>query len=174
MPKGVYQHKLHTEETKRKMSETRTGKPSHPQSEEARKKISEANKGKIPYIMTETIRKKKSELNKGDKCNFWKGGITSINLIIRMGIDFRLWREAVFARDNWTCQRCKKRGKRLCSHHIQNFSQFPELRFAIDNGITFCRECHVLFHKIYGRQNNNKEQLKNYLIKKAKIPIKNL
>jgi len=174
MPKGVYQHKLHTEETKRKMSETRTGKPSHPQSEEARKKISEANKGKIPYIMTETIRKKKSELNKGDKCNFWKGGITSINLIIRMGIDFRLWREAVFARDNWTCQRCKKRGKRLCSHHIQNFSQFPELRFAIDNGITFCRECHVLFHKIYGRQNNNKEQLKNYLIKKAKIPIKSL
>jgi 5-methylcytosine-specific restriction endonuclease McrA len=68
--------------------------------------------------------------------------------LIRAGIDFRLWREAVFARDNWTCQRCLKRGGQILHpHHIKSFAKYPELRFAIDNGTTLCRDCHKLEHK---------------------------
>ena len=74
----------------------------------------------------------------------------------------RLWREAVFARDNWTCQKTKIRGDELIAHHIQNFSDFPELRFAIDNGITFSKEAHFEFHKIYGYKNNTKEQVDEF------------
>lgn len=87
---------------------------------------------------------------------------------IRGHIEYRLWREAVFARDNWTCQKCKRKsgdGKAiyLHPHHILNFMQYIELRFAIDNGITFCQKCHTKFHRMFGYKNNTEEQLKEYL-----------
>ena len=106
----------------------------------------------------------KSETMRGKNNPRWKGGITPKNVKIINSIQARLWREAVFARDNWTCQKCKKRGSiRLNPHHIQNFNQYPQLRFAIDNGITFCQSCHKEFHKIYGKKNNTKKQIKEFL-----------
>ncbi len=102
-------------------------------------KISDAQKGKI---VSQETRRKIAEANRGSKSHFWKGGLTKINKAIRNGLDFRLWRESVFKRDNWTCQDCNKRGDKLHPHHIKPFSTFPELRFSIDNGITLCEECH--------------------------------
>ena len=86
------------------------------------------------------------------KCNFWKGGISKQNEKMRKGIEFRLWREAVFARDNFTCQKYGIKGGELHPHHIQNFAQYPELRFAIDNGITLSEKAHKEFHKKYGNK----------------------
>lgn len=79
---------------------------------------------------------------KGKYSPTWKGGITPLHHKIRQSIEYRLWREAVFARDNWTCQKCKKRGSNLEAHHIKRFKEYPELRFAIDNGQTLCIKCH--------------------------------
>ena len=93
----------------------------------------------------------------------WKGGISAESERIRGGIEFRLWREAVFARDNWTCQKYGIRGCKLVAHHIKNFADYPELRFAIDNGITLSEKAHNEFHKKYGKKNNNEEQLKRFL-----------
>ena len=182
---GGMKGKKHTEETKRKMSRMKRG---HLVSMETRKKIGEANigkmlgkhnglttefqKGHIPWskgkrrcYSKETLDKMKmAKIGKyGEETGNWKDGITPKNLKIRASIEYRLWREAVFARDNWTCQKCNKRGScTLHAHHIQNFAEYPELRFAIDNGITFCRECHRGFHKKYGFKNNTKEQLKDF------------
>ena len=78
----------------------------------------------------------------------------------------RLWRESVFARDNWTCQRCGEKGIYLHSHHIRNFSEEIELRTSINNGITFCRNCHREFHKKYGYKNNAREQIEEFIITK--------
>lgn len=78
-----------------------------------------------------------------EKNHFWRGGITSENNRQRNRIEYRLWREAIFARDNWTCQTCGKRGCRLNAHHKKPFAHFPELRFAIDNGETLCVACHA-------------------------------
>ena len=102
---------------------------------------------------------------RGEKHYLWKGGISGESKRIRSSFHFRLWREAVFARDNWICQKCNRQGVNLNPHHILNFVDFPELRFAIDNGMTFCRDCHYKFHKKYGFKNNTKEHLEEFLSK---------
>lgn len=96
----------------------------------------------------------------------WKGGITPEIKKIRNSIESRLWREAVFARDNWTCQKYGAKGCKLASHHINNFADFPELRFAIDNGITLSDKAHKEFHKKYGVKNNTRKQLEEFLCRK--------
>ena len=84
----------------------------------------------------------------------WKGGITPINLKIRNSKEYTLWRSAIFERDNYTCVWCTKHGGYLEADHIKPFAYFPELRFAIDNGRTLCRPCHITTfkeNKEYGR-----------------------
>lgn len=93
-------------------------------------------KGKVP----------KSAFKKGqyagEKHPQWKGGVTPINLRIRSSSEYKLWRTAVFVRDNYTCIWCGLRGIVIHADHIKPFSLFPELRFAIDNGRTLCIGCH--------------------------------
>ena len=83
----------------------------------------------------------------GKNCHLWRGGITPVNKKIRNSPEYKLWRKAVFERDNYTCIWCgakSKKGKKviLNADHIKPFAEYPELRFAIDNGRTLCRECH--------------------------------
>ena len=171
--KGV-KHKPLTEEHKRKISELFKGRKV---SEEQKRKISEANKGKTkrdnPKKSNSGVKKGNIPWNKGkpnyagrgEKCHLWRGGVTKENNKVRSSIEYSLWRSAVFARDNWTCQKYGTRGGKLHAHHIQNFADFPELRFAIDNGITLSDKAHREFHKIYGKENNTMKQLLEFLKK---------
>ncbi len=52
------------------------------------------------------------------------------------------WREAIFERDNYTCQVCSIRGTYLEADHIKPWAYFPELRYELTNGRTLCRPCH--------------------------------
>lgn len=114
------------------------------------------NKGKkLPPHSLET-RKKMSEVKRGNKTNFWKGGITPINKIIRRSFEYKLWREAVFKRDNYTCVWCNirsgvGRSVYLNPDHIKSFANYPELRFAVDNGRTLCDDCHKTTNNYAGK-----------------------
>lgn len=102
-------------------------------------------------------------LKSGEKSPNWKGGVTPLHNKIRSSIENKLWIQSVFARDGYTCQKTGKRGGDLTAHHILNFAQYPELRFAIDNGITLSIKSHKEFHKKYGIKSNTREQLLEFL-----------
>lgn len=145
--------KTHTEESKKKMSASLQGKTPW-------------NKGdKLSAKHIENLRISHIGKRKGAENHNWKGGITPIHNKIRASIESKLWIQAVFARDGYTCQKTGVKGGRLTAHHIMNFSQYPELRFAIDNGVTLSVEAHNLFHKLYGKKNNTREQLQEFLAK---------
>ncbi len=141
--------KHHSEETKRKisLSHRNLGELHWAKRPEVRKKMSVCGRGikrvgSGKYIRSIETRKKLSNSKKGYKSPFWLGGLTEKNISIRNGLDYRLWREAVFKRDNYTCIWCGQIGGKLHADHIKPFALFPELRFAIDNGRTLCEECH--------------------------------
>lgn len=146
-----------TEEHKKRIKEAHKGLK---HSKKVKEKMRLAHAGKK---LTDKHRIKMSEAKQGKKCYNWQGGLTNKNQKIRIGVEWRLWRESVFARDNWVCQKCSGRGGKLNPHHIKNFAQYPELRFAIDNGITFCLKCHRAFHRKYGYKNNTKEQVIEFI-----------
>lgn len=109
------------------------------------------------------VRKKQSivRLNnpktpRGEFHHSWKGGVMTETRKIRQSLEYKLWREAVFKRDNYTCIWCgirSAKGVRVYLHadHIKSFALFPELRFSIDNGRTLCRPCHLTTNTYGGR-----------------------
>lgn len=48
----------------------------------------------------------------------------------------------VLARDNYTCKLCDQYNGYLHVDHIKGWSEYPELRFDLDNCRTLCRACH--------------------------------
>ena len=85
----------------------------------------------------------------------WKGGTTKLRDRIRNSKKYRRWRKSVFERDNYTCQKCKKRGGKLCVHHKKSFAdilaKLTKNYFVImrnnelwnrENGETQCIKCH--------------------------------
>jgi hypothetical protein len=188
MPAGLYKR---TYKIKRKMSKSHLGKKlsleirnkmsnsakGKVKSEEHRKNLSVSNTGekltnehKLKLSIShkgkkdsEETKRRKSEAHKGEKSYLWKGGISTKQDKARHTIEMSLWRKSCLERDNFTCQKTGIRGGNLAVHHINNFSQFPELRTSIDNGITLSKSSHELFHKIYGKQNNTREQLIEFL-----------
>lgn len=87
--------------------------------------------------------------DRGQKGQFhwnWKGGITPQNQRLRGSGRYRNWRDAVFARDDYTCQCCGQRGGVLNAHHISPWAEDTERRFDVSNGITLCERCHKATH----------------------------
>ena len=82
----------------------------------------------------------------GENNTAWKGGITPKTILARNSVVYKNWRNAVFDRDNWTCQDCSKRGGELHAHHVFGFAEFEEHRFDVWNGITLCKSCHAIYH----------------------------
>ncbi len=128
---------------------------------EQKRKISTSLVGRRISKKTEFKKGHKNKHSqKGEKNSQWKGGISSINLRLRGSLEYKLWREAVFKRDNYTCIWCGRKNE-LNADHIKPFALFPELRFAIDNGRTLCIDCHKTTDTYAGKSKKvNDEEVK--------------
>ena len=151
-------------------------KMSHIVTKKTRRKISKAHKGKKKIPCSELKKSKLREKNKignygfkeghkawniglnyridgriphGERCGNYNGAITPLNKLLRNGSKWKIWREIVFLRDNFTCQNpnCSychnKIGVMLHPHHIKPLALYPELVFDVNNGITYCAEFHL-------------------------------
>lgn len=176
-----------SEETKKKMSETKKGKKRPPRSKEWCEKLSNSVKecgriyekgennprwkgGKNQFTCLD-CKKPISKNNKSGrclKCSYKYRKDNNLNKsreyhLIRFSKKFKTWRDLVFIRDSFTCRKCGQIGNELHPHHILNFNDHKKERFDIENGITLCVSCHRLFHKLYGQKNNTQEQLKEFM-----------
>jgi len=78
-------------------------------------------------------------------------------------LELHRWRGAVFGRDNKACQKCHEVGREIHAHHILPWSKFPEVRFDVDNGITFCKSCHQRYHSAYRLAECNHKTIAEFL-----------
>mgnify|MGYP000856260632 CR=1 FL=1 len=133
---STFKGKTHSEESRHQMSESAKKRGSNrtgaKHSTETKKLISVKTRERTP---------------RGEANPNYKHGKFQVATNDRLKAEYQDWRKAVFARDNYTCQKCgNNKGGNLRAHHIKPFADHPDLRFAINNGITLCHVCHELEH----------------------------
>jgi hypothetical protein len=117
----------------------------NPYTAEVIKQMSKSHTGlKLgPHTLIARINQSKGA-RKGKEHPAWRGGVTKPNELFRQTLAYKLWRTAVFERDNYTCVACGDRGVELNADHIKSFALFPELRLDLSNGQTLCIDCHAI------------------------------
>lgn len=109
-------------------------------SKEFREKMSLARIGKK---LSEETRKRMSLSQKGEKSYRWINNRELAKRNLRNDGEYLQWVSKVKNRDKWQC----KINNQDCSgylivHHILLWSEYPELRYEINNGITLCQSHH--------------------------------
>lgn len=59
---------------------------------------------------------------------------------------YKTWRNSVLRRDGNCCKLCGD-SSALVAHHILEARDCPDKRLDLNNGITFCKKCHIKIHK---------------------------
>ncbi len=77
------------------------------------------------------------------------------------------FKKIILQRDNYTCQICKKKKKRLFGHHKKSRIKYPKLFWHKNNITIVCAGCHIRLHAVNVFNTLNKK-IKN-LEKKLKI-----
>ena len=155
--------------------------------EETKNKISEARKGKKH---SEETRKKISETHKGKKHPNWKGGISTINMYLKKYI--KQWKKDSMKHSNYKIVISEKPFKHIhhvnknfseileLTFKISNIeiketieeytSEELEkleniclmLHYLFGPGVCLTEEEHKLFHSLYGKHDNTKEQFEEF------------
>ena len=58
----------------------------------------------------------------------------------------RDWRDKVLRKAKYICIECARYGKRTpatVAHHIKPRKEYPELQYAVSNGMALCEACHT-------------------------------
>jgi hypothetical protein len=96
-------------------------------------------------IRSEEGKKSFREKMSGPKNKRWNPDRSQIDLNKRRNWSVQCieWREAIFKRDGHKCRISNEECSAFVeAHHILRWSEYPDLRFNINNGITLCRAHH--------------------------------
>jgi 5-methylcytosine-specific restriction endonuclease McrA len=150
MPKGIFKHigRRHTEATKIKMRNRMKGNKyllGYKHTEETKKKMHGKRNSYVRHKIHLLTEKSRTEINKRVRCSDI----------------YKQWRQAIFIRDNFTCQDCRQVGGYFEAHHKKALSilikeakkYLPLLDlyeaclmyiplWDLNNGITLCKKCH--------------------------------
>lgn len=137
-----------------KISESLKG---HKLSIETKRKIAQKATGRVPYNKGKRKSTHPDIIKYGVKGNRhwnWKGGISGKAKRLRQTSKYKAWRDSIFARDNYTCVICGKKGGNLVVHHLIRFSVILKLPKEMQrlflwypyNGWTLCEDCHKEVH----------------------------
>jgi hypothetical protein len=113
-----------------------------------REKISKMRMGKYGKKHTEESKLKISLNRKGKRCreehpNWKKDRSTLAKTQNRNDSAYREWRHLVWSRDKFKCKIANKDCcGRIEAHHILIWSEHPDLRYEVNNGITLCHFHH--------------------------------
>ena len=147
--KNHFYGKKHTEKTRKHWSKIRKGK-FYPQAIEAAAK---ANRGRVRSLETKL---KLSSAHTG-RPKIWMQGDNHPKWIKdrtklktsgdsnkdRRSAAYGYWRQQVWIRDSFKCKIANSGcDGRLEAHHILSYTDYPELRYKINNGITLCQAHH--------------------------------
>lgn len=106
----------------------------------------------------------KTILNCGENSACWKDTITIEEREIgRNYLEYTNFIKRVLARDNYTCQCCGKRDKKMEVHHLDGYDWCIERRTDDTNGLCLCPICHKSFHMTHGYGGNSKEQFEKWI-----------
>lgn len=108
-------------------------------------KISQATLGKSKPPLSEEHKKKIGEAQKGSKSHWWITDRTKLKTgrVQMYDYQYKLWMKQVKNRDKWKCRIGNEDcSGRLEAHHILPWSQSPELRYEVNNGISLCHYHH--------------------------------
>lgn len=111
------------------------------------------------YRALPNVRLKQSELTRKQILEQYGGTpdfVSSVTKLVRGSAKYKIWREQVWERDNYTCQMCLKQKGKICADHILSFLQVllsenidsydkameSEKLWDISNGRTLCFDCH--------------------------------
>jgi hypothetical protein len=167
-----HEGKTVSQDVRDKISATLVGRVTYVRTEKIKKKIGDSHRGKP--LSEEHKAKIRANAKRGEDNHAWKGGVTSLNLLIRHCSEYDLWRNECFKRDSYRCQMCQLKRNDLHCHHIKHFAIIKEeyhiqtiedaiqcsLLWDTSNGITLCTDCHKASHKLTREKKMTDEQVK--------------
>jgi hypothetical protein len=122
-------------------------------------KISEAKIGKR---FSEDHRKSLSMSQYGVSADRWPGFYEKSEIHkLRDSLEYRDFVRKVMVRDGFACQLSNRQGA-LNVHHIEGMNIALEKALDYSNVITLHEDVHKLFHDLYGRGDNTKNQFEEF------------
>lgn len=152
--------KQHSAEVRREMSESRLGEANafygKRHTEATKAIVSRSRSGQccgsdnptFGKVRPESVKRAISEtriqkgIAKGRSNPNWRHGQCKLRQRDMSTAKYKLWRQSVLLRDDFTCCFCHKRGGDLEVDHIKPWAFFPELRHDPANGRVLCVTCH--------------------------------